>query len=125
MNALRTRGSALRGLVLGALVACAVSAGTVRADVLVTVDPAAITNGYMNVFNLPADGGGYQFGSGWGIADLTASYSGSIVTLGPNTIGDPNGYWYIGGGMPGSPGNKIMSVSTVIDGRCALLDHGQ
>lgn len=96
-------------------------AGTAHA-VDVTVDPAKITNGFMNVFNLPApDGdGAYQFGSGWGFADLTASFSGSDLTLGPNTIGDPNEYWYrcVGSavppncGGPGAPGNKIMEANS-------------
>jgi hypothetical protein len=101
----------ISGLVLGALVACALSAGTARADVTVTVDPATITNGYMNVFNLPSDGGAFQFASGWAPVDLTATYSGSNLTLGPNHIGDSNPYWYIGGGGPGAPGNKIMEAN--------------
>jgi hypothetical protein len=100
----------LKGVVLGALVACAVSA-TALADVTVTVNQATITNGYMNVFNLPADGGAFQFGSGWGLADLTATWSLGNVTLGPNCIGDPNPYWYIGGGGPGAAGNKIMEAN--------------
>ena len=28
----------------------------------------------MNVFELPANGGGFVFGSAWGIADLVASF---------------------------------------------------
>jgi hypothetical protein len=83
------------------------------AQTTVTVDPAKIVNGFMNVYNLPApDGdGAFQFPSGWGLPDLTATYSGSILTLGPNTIGDPDPYWYIGGGGPGAPGNKIMEAN--------------
>ncbi len=119
MNTLLQRGSALRSLVLGALVACTMSAGTARADVTVTVDPATITNAYMNVFNLPGDGGAHVFGTGWGLADLTGVYSGSNLTLGPNTIGDPNEFWYkcVGAatppncGGPGAPGNKIMEAN--------------
>ena len=85
------------------------------ADVLVTIDGGAMTNGYMNVFNLPApDGdGAYQFSSPWGIADLSATFSGGgiTVTMIPNSITDPSDYWYIGGGAPGNPGNKIMEAS--------------
>ncbi len=66
----------------------------------------------------------------WGFADLTAVYSGSNLTLGPNTIGDPNEYWYqcVGAavppncGGPGAPGNKIMeanSYAEVNDGSLA------
>ena len=94
-----------------AFVACALSAAVVHADTFVTVDPAKITNGYMNVFNLPADGSGYQFGTGWGFGDLVCYYTGSDLTFAPNTIGDPNPYWYIGGGGPGAPGNKIMEAN--------------
>lgn len=103
-----------------ALIACASFVGTAQA-VDVTVDPAQINLGFMNVSNLPPpDGdGAFIFGSGWGFADLTASYSGSNLTLGPNTIGDPNEFWYqcTGGatppncGGPGAPGNKIMEAN--------------
>jgi len=88
-------------------------AGSVQAQVDATVDPAVINLGFMNVFNLPApDGdGAFVFASGWGIADLTATYMGDVVTLGPNTIGDPDPFWYIGGGGPGAPGNKIMEAN--------------
>jgi hypothetical protein len=101
----------LKSVVLGALVAGAMSVSVARADTIVTVDPTAIKLGYMNVFNLPGDGGAFQFASGWALGDLTATYAGSNLTLGPNTIGDPNPYWYIGGGAPGSPGNKIMEAN--------------
>ncbi len=108
----------------------ALSAGTAQADVNVTVDPAAINLGYMNVYNLPSAGGAYQFGSTWGLSDLTAVFSGNLLTLGPNTIGDINEYWYqcVGDstapncGGPGAPGNKIMeanSYAEVNDGSMA------
>lgn len=69
--------------------------------------------GYMNVFNLPSDGGAFQFGSSWGIGDLVANFDdgANTVTMSPNTIGDPNPYWYIGGGGPGAQGNKIMEAN--------------
>jgi hypothetical protein len=97
----------------------ALSAGPAQAQTTVTVDPAAINLGYMNVYNLPSDGGAFQFGSSWGFGDLTAVYSGNYLTLGPNTIGDPNEYWYqcVGDsippncGGPGAPGNKIMEAN--------------
>jgi hypothetical protein len=76
----------------------------------------------MNVYNLPADGGAFQFASPWGLPDLTAVFSGSDLTLGPNTIDDINEYWYqcIGlpgqnppdCGVPGAPGNKIMEANS-------------
>ncbi len=103
-----------------AVLACAALVQPAHA-VDVTVNPATINLGFMNVSNLPApDGdGAYQFGSPWGFADLNASYSGSNLTLSPNTIGDPNEYWYrcVGSatppncGGPGAPGNKIMEAN--------------
>jgi hypothetical protein len=101
----------LKNVVLGTIAACVLSAGAAWADVTVTVDPTAIKLGYMNVFNLPVDGGAFQFGSGWGIADLNAAYSGSNLTLSPNTIGDPAPYWYLPSGGPGATGNKIMEAN--------------
>lgn len=114
-----------------ALIACVGAVGTAQA-VDVTVDPATLNLGFMNVSNLPPpDGdGAYQFGSAWGFGDLAASYSGSNLTLSPNSIGDPNEYWYqcVGGavppncGGPGAPGNKIMeanSYAQVDDGSLA------
>ena len=86
---------------------------TAQAQTDVTVQASTLTLGYMNVFNLPApDGdGAFQWGSGWGIPDLVATFAGDDVTLSPNTIGDPDPYWYIGGGGPGAPGNKIMEAN--------------
>lgn len=102
----------MRTLAIVAIIALLIPVSGI-AQTTVTVDPAKIVNGFMNVSNLPApDGDGvFQFASGWGLADLTAVYSGSILTLGPNTIGDPDPYWYIGGGGPGAPGNKIMEAN--------------
>ena len=89
----------------------------------VTVSGADITNGYMNVFNL--DGTTFQFGSSWGIADLRADFSngGSTVTLKANQIGDPNPYWYIGGGALGNPGNKIMEANLYAQNDGGLLNQ--
>jgi hypothetical protein len=77
----------------------------------VTVDPSASWQGFMNVFEIPQNGGGYVFSSGWGTADLTATFSGPVLTLGPNTIGDPNSFWYTPSGGPGAIGNKTMDAS--------------
>ncbi len=71
----------------------------------------------MNVFELPSNGGGFVFGSPWGIGDLNASFNdlSETLTLSPNTIGDPNPFWYIGGGGPGAAGNKIMEANLYIE----------
>ncbi len=90
----------------------------------VTIDPSTLNLGFMNVFNINPDGtaGDFQFGSGWGFADLTASFAGDVLTVGPNTVGDPDPYWYVGGGGPGAPGNKYMEANAyaeVADGSLA------
>ncbi len=86
-----------------------------RAASQVGVDPAAAWQGYMNVFNLPSQGGGYQFGSSWGNADLAATWSGLTLTLAPNTIGDPANYWFTPAGGPGATGNKTMDASLYVE----------
>ncbi len=78
--------------------------------VSMTVDPAAQWLGYMNVFNLDSAGGAFQFGSPWGLGDLPATFDGATLTLAPNSIGDPNEYWYTPSGGPGSTGNKKMDA---------------
>ena len=107
----------MKKLVIVAMIALFLSAGIAQAQVAVTVDPGTLTNGFMNVFEL--DGTTYAFGQPWGPADLTAVWDGGLVTLGPNTIGDPNTYWYNcvdpadepNCGGPGAPGNKIMEAN--------------
>ena len=100
----------------------------VQAQASVTVDPAVLNLGYMNVFDL---GMAWQFGQPWGFNDLTAVYAGYDLTLGPNSVGDPNEYWYqcvdpyvapdCGG--PGAPGNKIMEANSYAEVTGSL--HGQ
>lgn len=104
----------MKTLALVALIALALPLATpAHAQVGVTVDPSTINLGFMNVYNLPApDGdGSFQFASPWGFGDLVASYSGSVLTFSPNTIGDPDPYWYTPSGGPGSTGNKIMEAN--------------
>lgn len=101
------KNSVLRTVVL-ALAVLALGVGTAAADVTVTVNAGTLVNGYMNVLDLSNN---FLWGSGWGIADLTAVFSGNDVTLGPNCIGDPNEYWYTPSGQPGCTGNKIMEAN--------------
>ena len=84
-----------------------------HADVTVTIDQSAMNFGWMNVSELPVNGGGFVFGSSWGVSDLSASFdtSGSVVTMIPNSVDDPDPFWYIGGGGPGAAGNKIMGAN--------------
>ncbi len=69
--------------------------------------------GYMNVFELPSNGGGFVFASGWGVGDLNATFNDAAhtLTLSPNTIGDPNPFWYTPSGGPGAAGNKVMEAN--------------
>lgn len=101
---------ALRRALLGAVVACTMVAGAAQA-VTYNVDNVNLQYGFMNVFEIPANGGGYVFGSGWGIADLNATFSGGSWTFTPNTIGDPNPFWYTPSGGPGATGNKSMDAN--------------
>lgn len=86
----------------------------------VSVDAGASWNGYMNVSELPANGGAYQFGGVWNPADLRADFEGGDLVLRPNSIADPAAYWYVGGGGPGRPGNKQMAASMYVETSGAL-----
>lgn len=82
--------------------------GAVQADLVVNgVDPSATWMGWMNVFDL---GGGYLWGSGWGTADLRASFDGAgTLTLAPNTNcwNPADAYWV----NPDGTGNKDMEAN--------------
>jgi hypothetical protein len=79
--------------------------------------------GYMNVFELPGNGGGFVFGSGWGTDDLVSNISSAtdVLILSPNVINDPNEFWYqnttgaapdpANPGGPGQKGNKSMEAN--------------
>jgi len=105
----------LKSVVFGVLAAGALCVGTARADVSVTVSGSDPYLGFMNVFELPSNGGGYVFGSAWVTGDLVAVFTGNNLRLSPNSIGDPNPFWYIGGGGPGAPGNKIMEANMYVE----------
>jgi hypothetical protein len=109
------KNSVLKSVALGALLLCAVAGVAQAAAVTVTVNGADPYQGYMNVSELPSNGGAFQFGSPWGTADLTAVFAGNVLTLGPNTIGDPNPYWYTPAGGPGAAGNKIMEANMYVE----------
>jgi MYXO-CTERM domain-containing protein len=81
----------------------------------ITVNPADNWIGFMNVSETPQHGGGYVFGSSWGTTDLTAVFNGPVLTLGPNTINDPDPFWYTPSGGPGSVGNKIMDANMYVE----------
>ncbi|MFK7758613.1 MAG: hypothetical protein AB8C13_01555 [Phycisphaerales bacterium] len=104
-----------------ALVAGACFAASAQAAVVNVGDSTASWLGFMNVSELPENGGGFVFGSGWGLGDLVTSFDDGVgtMTMSPNTIGDPNEFWYqdptgmgnTSPGGPGAPGNKIMEAN--------------
>lgn len=80
----------------------------------VYVDPSQPWVGYMNVFDLPSNGGGYEFGSSWGTSALPAVFNGEVLTLSPNTntydgVSDP--YWV----NPDGSGNKTCDASLYVE----------
>jgi hypothetical protein len=87
------------------------------ADLTVTVGPSTEPwLGYMNVFELPDNGGGFVFGQPWGVADLATSFDdpNNTVSFLATPIADPNEFWYQGVGSPGGPGvpgNKNMEAN--------------
>ncbi len=100
---------------------CCLAAGlfeTAHADVTVGVNYGQNWIGYMTVFDLDRSGalpapGGYVFESVWGFNDLTAEFDtgANTLTLGPNSVNDPDPFWYIdNGGSPGL-GNKWMDAN--------------
>jgi len=92
----------------------ALSGVSVASAADVVVSPGTATwLGYMNVFELPENGSGYVFGSGWGVPDLVAQFNDSAqeLTLKVNSVNDPNPFWYTPSGGPGSSGNKITDAN--------------
>ncbi|MDA7803595.1 T9SS type A sorting domain-containing protein [Crocinitomix sp.] len=74
--------------------------------------------GYMNVFDLPGDGGGYQFGSSWEVAALksTADVGANTLTLQPNFSTyeeNPGDEFWIN--LDTEMGNKDMEASTYVE----------
>ncbi len=77
------------------------------------VDPSQTWIGFMNVSNLPADGGAYQFGSSWGTSALQANFSGPVLTLAPctNVWETTDTYWVKPDGV--SPNKNMDAVMYV------------
>src|SRR6516164_5768782 len=97
---------------LSALIACSLFAlNHASAQTNVYVDPSYTWQGFMNVSELPANGGAYDFGSSWGTGDLDASFSQAVLTFMPNTSIDrdvpTDPYWWQPDGSP----NKIMDAN--------------
>jgi len=74
--------------------------------------------GYMNVFELPANGGGYVFGSAWGVPDLKTviDSAANTITLKPNynTYADnPTDPFWVD--TVTNTGKKFMEASTFVE----------
>lgn len=90
----------------------------------VVADASAEYLGYANVFETIANGGGFVFGSGWGVADLK-----TVVDAGAGTVTlQPNFNTY--GDNPGDPfwidpdtglGNKQFEGNTFIENNTNLI----
>src|ERR1700733_2893263 len=102
----------IQRLIVPILTLCALLAGVVRGNsqTLVTVDPTQTWIGYMNVSQLPVNGGGYQFGSSWATGAFQAFFGGTNLTLSPCTnVWETNdAYWVQGDGL--TP-NEIMDAN--------------
>ncbi len=104
-------------LCAGLLVALAGASAAQGVDFTVGTSTSATWLGYMNVFELPSNGGGYVFGSPWGVPDLVANFNdgAQTLTLLPNSVNDPNPFWYLPSGGPGSQGNKNMEANLYVE----------
>ena len=87
---------------------------------VINFDPTANFIGYMNVFETAANGGGYVFGSGWGVPDLKTVIDPTPVdgsaTIYPNfnTYDDnPTDPFWVD--QSTGLGNKTMEANTYID----------
>jgi hypothetical protein len=99
----------------GLLFAASLITTTARA-VDVTVGPENSYAAYMNVFELTANGGGYVFGSAWGVPDIATFTAGAPpLKIAPVFVNDTSPFWYVGGGAPGNPGNKNMEALVYIE----------
>ena len=119
---------ALFAMLAAVFTAAAFTLNTASAQLTVGVDPSETWNGYMNVFaNDNGSKGGYIFGSGWGLADLSSVFAPSTLTLAPNfntyvdsLSGDDaaRAFWTDstdGGATPGPLGNKWMEANTYVE----------
>ncbi|MCK8479831.1 T9SS type A sorting domain-containing protein [Psychroserpens algicola] len=103
-----------KNYILTALMILALLPATAQTDI--NFDPASTEGtgwiGYMNVFETPANGGGFVFGSGWGTADLiVVDNMDGTVTLKPNRVNDTDGFWQTGN----LTGNKIMDATYYLE----------
>ena len=104
----------------------------------VDFDANATFLGYANVFETPANGGGFVFGEAWGVEDLKTEVNASegTVTLKPNfnTWNPADPFWVTGSGEANKvfegntyvEDNSLVGSSFTFNGNCATftLDSG-
>ncbi|MDB4682461.1 T9SS type A sorting domain-containing protein [Crocinitomicaceae bacterium] len=100
---------------------------TIPANANTTVFNAnANWNGYMNVFELPENGGNYVFGQPWGVPELSAIFTPSVnnVKLLPNTntyAENPTDAFWVN--QTTGAGNKNMEAITFIEPGAGANDN--
>ena len=114
LRALKVVAKGTNGVGSSISVTSSVVSVTVSTTATVYVDPSKNWVGYMNWFATPPNGGGYEGGSVWATGDLKASFSGSVLTLSPNSIDDPAAVWYVTTNTP-SVGNRIMEANMYVE----------
>ena len=106
----------IKNFIKHGLVASAVLFGIVtsNAQTQLLLDPTQNWIGFVNVFNLPSNGGGYQFGSSWAPAALTVyydqptqPYNNLTIIANTNTYAPGNPYWT----NPDGSGNETVDAS--------------
>lgn len=100
----------MKKVFLTMLVLCLI--GIVQADLAVNdVDPAANWIAWANVFE--ADGTTWLWGSGWGLADVPATFEAAGLTIKPNTncYNPTDPYWV----NPDGSGNKVMEMNVYFE----------
>jgi hypothetical protein len=95
---------------------CALLLGAVTAHAQTTnvnVDPTQNWIGYVNVFELPSNGGAYDFGSVWATGALTAYFSDGALFIIPNTnLWETTDTYYVQ--ADGVTPNKIIDANMYV-----------
>jgi len=93
---------------------------TVLSQTTVNFDSSLPWEGFMNVFETPANGGGFIFASSWGVADLVVQVNtvNNTATLKPNRINDSDPFWQTGNLL----GNKVMNASFFVNNSTDLVN---
>ena len=115
--------SSLKRIALVLLLGAALSA---QATVQVAVDPQKSWIGFMNWWDMPADGGALAGQGFWGIDDLGAQFSNSALTLTPNTSIDrdfpldPN-WWNSDGSSNKVLGANLFVIDDTLPGQSIVF----